>query len=319
MDAVESAIGARARYHESARTLLERARASASSARVWMKSALLERDTGGGGTGGAEERLLCEAVGLYPNAPKLWLMLGQLYERTARNDRAREAYAAGLRHCPGALALWTSAATLEERTAGGGSVGFARARTLLETARQRIPASSELLLAAIRLERRAGNERVAESLLASALRECPSSGLLMAEDIDTAPRHSQKRKSMDALTRADSDPHVVLAVARLFASERKADKARKWFGRARALDPDLGDAWAASYAFEMGECGSADERAALEAACASAEPKHGERWCAIAKAPLLGTGGGGGVSRRPSPSQVMQQCAAAMRAQVALA
>ena len=96
---------------------------------------------------------------------------------------------------------------------------------------------------------------MAEALLARGLKECPSSGVLLAEDIESASRHAQRRKSVDALAKADGDVHVVLAVARLFAGERKLDKARKWFSRAVALDPDFGDALAAYYAtHSIAEC-----------------------------------------------------------------
>ena len=146
------------------------------------------------------------------------------------------------------------------------------------------PGQPVLWLEAVRLERRAGAERVAEALLARGLKECPSSGVLLAEDIESASRHAQRRKSVDALARADGDVHVVLAVARLFAGERKLDKARKWFSRAVALDPDFGDALAAYYAFEE-ENGEVGALGALEAHAKTAEPCHGEKWQAVAKAP----------------------------------
>ena len=38
---------------------------------------------------------------------------------------------------------------------------------------------------------------------------------------------------------------------RLFWSERKITKAREWFLRTVKIEPDLGDAWALFYKFEM--------------------------------------------------------------------
>lgn len=58
-------------------------------------------------------------------------------------------------------------------------------------------------------------------------------------------------KSLEALKRCDNDPHVITAVARRFWADRKYAKARKWFNRAITLDPNMGDAWAAYYAFEL--------------------------------------------------------------------
>lgn len=38
---------------------------------------------------------------------------------------------------------------------------------------------------------------------------------------------------------------------RLFWSERKITKAREWFLRTVKIEPDLGDAWAFFYKFEL--------------------------------------------------------------------
>lgn len=90
-------------------------------------------------------------------------------------------------------------------------------------------------------------------------------------------RPQRKTKSVDALKKCEHDPHVLLAVAkcvsyiiyinlpghicllnincvvcfRLFWSERKITKAREWFLRTVKIEPDLGDAWALFYKFEM--------------------------------------------------------------------
>ena len=39
--------------------------------------------------------------------------------------------------------------------------------------------------------------------------------------------------------------------SRLFWTERKINKAREWFLRTVKIDPDLGDAWAYFYKFEL--------------------------------------------------------------------
>jgi len=66
-----------AEQYDFARKLLLRAREFCDTARVWMKSALLERAAG---DPHAEGQLLAEALTKFPKAPKLWLMLAQLYE-----------------------------------------------------------------------------------------------------------------------------------------------------------------------------------------------------------------------------------------------
>jgi pre-mRNA-processing factor 6 len=49
--------------------------------------------------------------------------------------------------------------------------------------------------------------------------ECPTSGLLWAEDIKMTPRPAQRRRAGDALRKCDNDPHVLLQVALLFWRE----------------------------------------------------------------------------------------------------
>lgn len=65
-----------------------------------------------------------------------------------------------------------------------------------ETTRLRNPKSEGLWLEAVRLERRANNNKGAESLMAKALQECPGSGVLWAEEILVAQRAEQKSECM---------------------------------------------------------------------------------------------------------------------------
>ena len=262
--------------YERAQILLTKAREQVSSPRVWMKSAMLERELH---NDKEEETFLVEGLRKYSTYPKLWMMLGQFHERRNNLERARETYQAALRICPTSLPLWKLTVLLEERM-----YGIVKARTLLETARIKNPKSPMLWLESIRLEHRHHNEKQVESLLARGLQECPTSGLLLAEDIDLAPRPLQKRKSIDALQKADTDPYVVLSVAKLFWHDRKYDKAQKWFERATSLNPDLGDSWIWWYYFEI-EQGNEGLQRDIEEKCKKAEPKHGELWQSIAKVP----------------------------------
>jgi pre-mRNA-processing factor 6 len=258
-----------------------------------MKSALLER----------EEKnfygalaLVEEGISKYPTFPKLHMMGGQIcsddLEKVKSNlDRARKFYQRGLQECPNNAVIWILACRLEERAHmfdGNGSsdsktgVGVTKARSLLELARLKNPKTPELWLEAIRMERRSGNDKLAGTLMARALQECPTSGLLLAENIATAPRVEQKSKSADAIKRCPEDPYVIAAVASLFASERKNEKARKWFDRAVMLDPRIGDSWAKYYAFEL-EVGTNEQREKLKERCVAAEPKYGELWTGVMK------------------------------------
>ena len=227
---------------ERARALLARARSTAPSARVGSKQ-LLEREC----EDFAELQLLDEAITSYPSFHKFYLMAAQACEsenkgsdkRLGDMKAARDFYQRGLKKCPKCAALWIGAAALEEK-----AFGATRARSVLELARSRNKGTPSLWLAAMRLERRHGHQKLAENLQAKALQECESSGELWADCISTAPRPARKGKSLEALKRCDNDARVIVAVANLFVSERKHNKARKWFARATALEPDLGDAWA---------------------------------------------------------------------------
>ncbi len=277
---------------ERARVLLQRARERASTARVYMKSALLEREEKNFDDALA---LIEEGISTYPTFPKLYMMGGQICSddldtNKSNLDRARKFYQRGLQECPNDAVLWILASRLEERahtfdSSGGAAkagAGVTKARSLLELARLKNPKNANLWLEAVRMERRAGNEKLAGALMARALQDCPTSGLLLAENIMTAPRVEQKSKSADAIKRCPEDPHVIAAVASLFASERKTEKARKWFERAVILDPKLGDSWARYYAFEK-KAGTKENQDKIKERCTSAEPKYGELWTSVMK------------------------------------
>ncbi|GBG73650.1 hypothetical protein CBR_g16993 [Chara braunii] len=260
---------------ERARILMKRARERGGLERVWMKSAIVEREL----SNVEEERsLLDEGLRLFPEFHKLWLMLGQLETRVGRADVARDVYQRGLKRCPNSIPLWLCAAQLEEKIGG-----LSKARAILEQSRHKNPKMPDLWIAAIRAELRAGNKKVGESLMAKALQECPTSGILWAEAIMMAPRPQRKSKSVDALKRCDHDPWVIATVAVLFWQDRKVENARKWFNRAVTLNPDIGDFWAQFYKFEM-QHGKPEQQEDVVKRCLSAEPHHGERWCRVSKA-----------------------------------
>lgn len=69
-------------------------------------------------------------------------------------------------------------------------------------------------LESVRLEYRAGLKNIANTLMAKALQECPSSGVLWSEAVFLEARPQRKTKSVDALKKCEHDPHVLLAVAK---------------------------------------------------------------------------------------------------------
>lgn len=260
---------------ERARILLAKARERGGTERVWMKSAILEREVG---NVEEEKGLLEEGLRRFPDFHKLWLMLGQLEAREGRVESARDVYQRGLKHCPKSTPLWLSAAQLEEKAGG-----LSKARAILEQARHKNPQNSELWLAAIRTELRAGNKKVGDSIMAKALQDCPTSGILWAESIEMVARPQRKSKSVDAVKRSDHDPHVIAAVAKLFWADRKVEKARNWFARAVTLKPEIGDFWALYYKFEL-QHGTEEQQTEVVRKCMATEPRKGETWTRVSKA-----------------------------------
>ncbi|KAL3821500.1 hypothetical protein ACJIZ3_007405 [Penstemon smallii] len=260
---------------ERARMLLAKARERGGTERIWMKSAIVERELG---NTSEERKLLDEGLKLFPSFFKLWLMLGQLEERLGNLVKAKEIFKLGLKHCSSCTPLSLSLAHLEEKVNG-----LSKARAVLTMARKKNPHTPELWLAAVRAEARHGYKKEADILMATALQECPTSGILWAVSIDMVPRPQQKTNSRDAYKRCGDDPHVLSAVGKIFWHDRKVDKARSWFNRAVTLSPDIGDFWALYYKFEL-QHGNEDTKKDVLNRCVAAEPKHGEKWQAIYKA-----------------------------------
>lgn len=229
---------------EKASELLRTARQEAPTDRVWMKSVAFERQLG---NVEAALDLANEALLLFPAAPKLWMMKGQIYEGEGKFPQAREAYSTGTKACPKSIALWLLYSRLEERAGM-----IVKARSVLDRARLAVPKCAELWTESVRIERRANNTNQAKVLMAKALQEVPNSGLLWSESIwHLEPRTQRKPRSLEAIKKVDNDPILFVTVARIFWGERKLEKAQNWFEKAIILDSDLGDTWAWYYKFLM--------------------------------------------------------------------
>ncbi|XP_065898185.1 pre-mRNA-processing factor 6-like [Dysidea avara] len=260
--------------YERARRLLERARASAGTTRVLMKSAKLEWQLN---NLEMAKTLLDEALAKYSDFSKLWMMKGQITEQEGDENGAREVYLQGIKKCPTSIPIRLLLSRLEEKAGH-----LTKARSVLEKARLRNPQCPELWLEAIRVEVRGGKQNIALTLMAKAMQECPNSGILWAEAIFLVPRPQRKSKSVDALKKCEHDSNVLLAVAKLFWAEHKVNKAREWLARAVKIDPDFGDAWAYKYRFEL-QHGTEEQQGAVLKSCIKAEPRHGEIWCMVSK------------------------------------
>ncbi|KAJ7873267.1 PRP1 splicing factor, N-terminal-domain-containing protein [Mycena olivaceomarginata] len=226
-----------------ARELLVRARTVADTERIWMKSAVFERQQG---QLDAALETLATALTKFPKFAKLYMIQGQILQSQGKFPAAR--------------------ARLEE--ADKKSI---KARAILEKARLVNPANDVLWAEAVGVEERSGGAAQGKAMLARSLQECPTSGLLWSMSIWAEP----DRCSAD-------NPVIICTVARLFWAERKIEKARQWFGRAVATDPDLGDSWAWWLKFER-QHGTEDYREDVRKKCVAAEPHHSPMWQSVAK------------------------------------
>lgn len=279
-----------------ARLVLQRARESLPSARVIMKSALLERQLG---DAEAELAFLQGGVDEFPDAEKLWLMLAQWYERrrdtlppaggkpvegnTDRSPRfagARAVYEQGVLKCPRSAALWTGLARLAEKS-GGPAAG----RAVLERGRQskRSDDDADLLWReGVYLEVRAGGAG-ADAVLARALRECPASGAVWALAMALASKSDRRARTGDALRACGTDSRVVAEAGKVLWRDHKIAKARAWLLRACGLDGGNGDAWAALLAFEKTH-GGEEKVKEVERKVGGREDCRGDVWTAVRKA-----------------------------------
>ncbi|KAI9893233.1 MAG: hypothetical protein M1814_000360 [Vezdaea aestivalis] len=273
---------------DQARSLLAEARAEAGTDRVWVKSVAFERSHGSTTTA---MDLVAKGLSLYPNQPKLHMLKGQLFEADGKKSQARTAYSDGTRACPRSVPLWLLAARLEERS--GVTV---KARSVLDRARLTNSKNDVLWTESVRVERRAAlaaaslgggkappNFAAANNIMARALQECPTSGLLWSERImHLEARTARKPRALEAVRKCDNDTHLFVTVGRIFWSERRVEKAGGWFEKALILDPSWGDGWAWYWHF-LKEYGTEEKRKDVLAKCEASEPKFGEVWQSIRK------------------------------------
>lgn len=267
--------------YEMARKLLQRARQEVGSERVWVKSVSLERQLA---NQDAAISLASEGLEKFPNAAKLWMQKGQIYEFLNQPDKAGQSYFAGTKACPNSVALWILLARFEV-TQGV----VIRARSTLDKASLVNPKNEYLWLERIRLERKANNAAQAKTLVSRALQECPSSGLIWSESIWLEPRMQRKNKILDGVKACENDAYILLTVARDFWQSGKLSKAKTWFERAIKRDPDNGDCWIWFYKFletKAGGPGKTDKDVeSLLEGFKLADPHHGLEWVKYMKDP----------------------------------
>lgn len=122
--------------HGRAEKLLSQAREKADTMKVWMKSAVLERQLG---KIPEALQLLDQGLAKYSTADKLWMIRGQILTDRGDNQKARENYIKAVKFCPKSVPLWILYSRLEERA------GLqTKARAMLDRARLLNPKTPEL-------------------------------------------------------------------------------------------------------------------------------------------------------------------------------
>jgi pre-mRNA-processing factor 6 len=239
-----------------------------------MKSAVFERQQDQLDTA---LEILESALKKFSKFAKLYMIQGQIHQDKKNLSATRASFSAGVKACPKEPTLWILASRLEE--ADGKSI---KARALLEKARLVNPANEHLWAESIGVEERSGGPAQAKAMLSRALQECSTSGVLWSMALWAEPRASRKTKSVDALRKTKDNPLVVCTVARVLWADRVVERARDWFGRATATDPDLGDIWGWWLKFER-QHGTEEQREAVRVKCVVADPHHSPVWQSVAK------------------------------------
>jgi pre-mRNA-processing factor 6 len=263
--------------YEQARSFLQAARESAATDRIFMKSAVLERQLGE-----FENAIdICnQGLQNWPGSWKLHAIKGQIYEQLSKLKEAQEALSVGTRASPKSPMLYILLSRIQEKQGA-----IVKARSTLDRGRQQNPKNEQLLCEAVRLERRQNNIPAAQKVMATALQECPTSGLLWAEKImHLEARTQRKPRALEAIKKVEKDPQMFVVVGRIFWQERRLDKAATWFTKAIVLDSDYGDGWVWFYKF-LEQHGTEEKKAEVLSKATMAEPKHGEIWQAVAKDP----------------------------------
>lgn len=137
-----------------------------------------------------------------------------------------------------------------------------------------MPADELIWIASIRLEILSDNVKISQSLLSQALQKCPQSGLLWALAIEMESFLTKKSQVMNALKQNESNCDLFLAISKVFWTERKAEKIKKWLQNAVQIDKDNGDAWAHMLRYEM-EFGTAESMQGVIDKFIEADPHHG--------------------------------------------
>ena len=203
----------------------------------------------------------------FPNDKNIYIKFAGL----CNNEEARDIIVNACNKLPECGKLWILLARIEETDNND-----LKARYILEKGRN---ASNDInvLYESIEYEIRKINYKAAELILNKGLQEFSSDGRLWSYAISLCDSKNKKTRTAEALERCSEDPYLLLAIARLFQSERKFEKARGWYEKALAKGSWLGDIWIYYYSMEE-KLKEAEKKENILLRCSELEIRKGDLW-----------------------------------------
>lgn len=155
-----------------------------------------------------------------------------------------------------------------------------KSRFVLEQARGKCPCA-ELFIKSIEFELKQ-NPSTAVFLCNQALQKFNNNGKIWALAVELASKKEKKSKIAEAFQHCNNNLDLFLVVARIFAQERKMEKARAWFEKCLKISEEIGDVWLFYYEFER-KIADEERVKALEGRIKAAEIRKGRIWRKVCK------------------------------------
>ena len=190
-------------------------------------------------------------------------------------SKSKEILSNAIKQTPQEPLLWIYLSELELNNSNP-----LKSRFILEQARGKCPCA-ELYIKSIEFELKL-NPSTAVFLCNQALQQFNNNGKIWALAIELASKKEKKSKIAEAFQHCNNNLDLFLVIARLFAQERKAEKARAWFEKCLKLNDEVGDVWLFYYEFEKV---MADEERVkgIEDRIQAAEIRKGKIWRDVRK------------------------------------
>ncbi|EHN03723.1 Prp6p [Saccharomyces cerevisiae x Saccharomyces kudriavzevii VIN7] len=216
----------------------------------------------------------------FPNCPKFFLQLGQIYHSINNIEMSRQIYLSGTKIVSDCASIWISLSKIDEVD----SKNSIRARSILDRGLLKNRNNVSFYIAKVQMEIRLGNLDQATLLATQALQKFSNNALLWVERIKLLnygnTSSSKKIIFQDALKRTQNDYRVLLEIGISFYRETQYQTSLKWLERALKKSPEYGDTWVWLFrTYAKLEKDPADLHELFD----QYEPIYGPEWTAVAK------------------------------------